>query len=95
MGIDTFKGDKLFLPSSEKGSLLNRNDLLPLVSTDFRIRNVLAVQESKLEIKTIAPTITKRCRYNLDPINHHLYVVKLGFTGVCIIVLISTHPRRF
>ena len=47
MGIDTFKGDKLFLPSSEKGSLLKGNDLLPLVSTDFRIRNVLGVQEIK------------------------------------------------
>ena len=35
-------------------------------------------------------TITKTCLYNFDPIKPHFYIVKLGFTGVYIIFLIST-----
>ena len=34
-------------------------------------------------------TITKTCLYNFDPLKPHLYIVKLGFTGVYIIFLIS------
>ena len=33
--------------------------------------------------------ITKTCLYNFDPLKPHLYIVKLGFTGVYIIFLIS------
>ena len=33
--------------------------------------------------------ITKTCLYNFDPIKPHFYTVKLGFTGVYIIFLIS------
>ena len=33
--------------------------------------------------------ITKTCLYNFDPLKSHFYIVKLGFTGVYIIVLIS------
>ena len=33
--------------------------------------------------------ITKTCLYNIDPFKPHLYIVKLGFTGVYIILLIS------
>ena len=33
--------------------------------------------------------ITKTRLYNFDPIKHHFYIVKLGFTGVYIIFLIS------
>ena len=32
--------------------------------------------------------ITKTCLYNIDPLKPHFYIVKLGFTGVCIIFLI-------
>ena len=32
--------------------------------------------------------ITKTCRYNIDPLKPHFYIVKLGFTGVYIIFLI-------
>ena len=32
---------------------------------------------------------TKTCLYNFDPIKPHFYIVKLGFTGVYIIFLIS------
>ena len=33
--------------------------------------------------------ITKTCLYMFDPLKPHFYVVKLGFTGVYIIFLIS------
>ena len=33
--------------------------------------------------------ITKAYLYNFDPLNPHFYIVKLGFTGVCIIFLNS------
>ena len=33
--------------------------------------------------------ITKTCLYNIDPLEPHFYIVKLGFTGVHIIFLIS------
>ena len=34
--------------------------------------------------------ITKTCLYNFDPLKPHFYIVKLGFTGVYIIFLISS-----
>ena len=33
--------------------------------------------------------IRKTCLYNFDPLKPHFYIVKLGFTGVYIIFLIS------
>ena len=33
--------------------------------------------------------ITKTCLYNFDPLKPHFYIVKLGYTGVYIIFLIS------
>ena len=33
--------------------------------------------------------IAKTCLYNYDPLKPHFYIVKLGFTGVYIIFLIS------
>ena len=33
--------------------------------------------------------ITKTCLYNFDPLAHHFYIAKLGFTWVYIIFLIS------
>ena len=33
--------------------------------------------------------ITKTCLYNFDPLKPHVYIVKLGFTGVYMIFLIS------
>ena len=39
-------------------------------------------------------TITKTSLYNLDPLKPHFYIVKLGFTGVYIIFLISAQKHR-
>ena len=39
-------------------------------------------------------TITKTYLYNFDPLKPHFYIVKLGFTGVYIIFLISVKNHR-
>ena len=39
-------------------------------------------------------SITKTRLYNIDPLKPHFYVVKLGFTGVYIIFLISAKKHR-
>ena len=38
--------------------------------------------------------ITKTYLYNFDPLKPHFYIVKLGFTGVFIISLISAQKHR-
>ena len=40
-------------------------------------------------------TITKTYLYNFDPLKPHFYIVKLEFTGVYIIFLISAQIHRF
>ena len=52
-----------------------------------------------LTLRMIKTSITKTCLYNFDPLKPHFYIVKLGFTGVYIIFLISAQnidcgPRR-
>ena len=43
---------------------------------------------------TISETITKSCLYNFDPLKPHCYTVKLRFTGLYIIFLISAQKHR-
>ena len=47
-----------------------------------------------LQLCGLAHTITKTCLYNFDPLKPHFYIVKLGFTGVYIIFLISAQKHR-
>ena len=42
----------------------------------------------------VSSFITKTCLYNFDPLKPHFYVVKLRFTGVNIIFLISAQEHR-
>ena len=42
-----------------------------------------------LRCLSITSIIPKTCLYNIVPLKPHFYIVKLGFTGVCIISLIS------
>ena len=44
---------------------------------------------------TVSPYITKTCLYNFGPLKPHFYIVKLGFTGVYIIFLISAQKHTF
>ena len=60
-----------------------------LISPKMRLCTV----EYQLHKKTNSG-ITKTCLYNLDPLKPHFYIVKLGFTGVCIIFLISAQKHR-
>ena len=39
-------------------------------------------------------SITKTCLYTFDPLKPHFYIVKLRFTGVYIIFLISAQKHR-
>ena len=52
------------------------------------VTEIKACFSSKLDIR-YQFFITKTCLYNFDPLKPHFYLVKLGFTGVYIIFLIS------
>ena len=47
----------------------------------------LCIQKSN--VRDTNGIITKTYLYNFDPLKPHFYMVKLGFTGVYIIILIS------
>ena len=51
---------------------------------------------SKCRLLNFYPTciITKTYLYNFDPLKPHFYIVKLGFTGVYIIFLLSAQKHR-
>ena len=46
-------------------------------------------------ISSTSNIITKTCLYNIDPLKPHFYIVKLGFTGLYIIFLISVQNIDF
>ena len=54
---------------------------------DWRLFVVFLVFWLQIAIESF--TITKTRLYNFDPLEPHFYIVKLGFTGVYIIFLIS------
>ena len=45
--------------------------------------------ESSLDAHVRLYVITKTCLYSFDPLKPHFYIVKIGFTGVYIIFIIS------
>ena len=47
-----------------------------------------------LKLFSFDPIITKTYLYNFDPLEPHFYIVKLGFTGVYIIFLVSAQKHR-
>ena len=53
-----------------------------------------AVWENQFETKVKLLCISKTCLYNFDPLKPHFCIVKLGFTGVYIIFLISAQKHR-
>ena len=57
------------------------------------IYKVTAVEETENSMGNNC-FITKTCLYNVYPLKPHFYIVKLGFTGVYIIVLISALKHR-
>ena len=56
---------------------------------------VMEVKMLTVLVSTISYShIMKTCLYNVDPLKPHFYKVKLGFTGVYIIFLISAQKHR-
>ena len=55
------------------------------------LMNVLMASKARIRLCASAGScdITKTCLYNFDSLKPHFYIVKLGFTGVYIIFLIS------
>ena len=60
------------------------------VTTDVAKRNINVMTSTFSTYHKKRKTITKTYLYNFDPLKPHFYIVKLGFTGVYIIFLIST-----
>ena len=54
----------------------------------------LLKKPTDLNLHCLPFSITKTCLYNIDPLKPHFYIVKLGFTGVYIIFLISAQKHR-
>ena len=74
----------LFLDhGSESGYLENRIPLQPVLR-----EGAYTAMQTTLLYKS------KTCLYNFDPLKPHFYIVKLGFTGVYIIFLISAQKHR-
>ena len=67
---------------------------IQLSRTALLTGGICALQTSEIkrilcaQMKSVNP-ITKTRLYNFDPLKPHFYMVKLGFTGVYIIFLIS------
>ena len=47
-----------------------------------------------IDLTILCMFITKTYLYNFDPLKPHFYIVKLGFTGVYIIFVISAQKHR-
>ena len=68
---------------------------LKIIENGRGIKNTLSSTRQRLVIPYKLPAlllltpfgITKTCLYNFDPLKPHFYMVKLGFTGVYIILL--------
>ena len=60
------------------------------------IRIVIYTEDDdKYEVLIDTHSITKTYLYNFDPHKPHFYIVKMGFTGVYIIFLISAQKHIF
>ena len=67
---------------------------------DFTIRNIcISVVFSYIQAcpncLPISKYITKPCLYNFDLFKPHFHIVKLGFTGVCIMFLLKNIDCRY
>ena len=61
-------------------------------------KNVINLSSAELtqrvKVQLDPEYITKTYLYNFDPLKPHFYIVKLGFTGVYIIFVISAQKHR-
>ena len=73
--------------------LIQMNHVLSSWENVFSFLSASRIAKSLILI-CIVINITKTCLYNFDPLKPHFYIVKLGFTGVYIIFLISAQKHR-
>ena len=81
----------LHLALSMLGTKFNRwyFEILFLFFPENRLWRFMQIITSNLFSEKNKKSITKTCLYNFDPLKPHFYIVKLDFTGVYIIFLIS------
>ena len=60
----------------------------------FIVYGFVTMDRSKAVLSLWSFFIKKTHLYNFDPLKPHFYIVKLGFTGVYIIFLISAQKHR-
>ena len=60
-----------------------------VVRKDSKYAWANSIDPDQTPLNTVLSSITKTYLYNFDPLKPHFYIVKLGFTGVYIIFLIS------
>ena len=65
------------------------SSLLTSISDRYQSNNRAIWSGPSLVTTECMNGITKTCLYNFDPLKPHFYIVKLGFTGVYSIFLIS------
>ena len=74
-------------------NLVTHGQLLCKEISDVNIRTWVA-RAKKVDVSGGLSNITKTDLYNFDPLKPHFCIVKLGFTGVYIIFLISAQKHR-
>ena len=73
----------------------NRFTFSEAIRSEFNLISEFAPFQSRsLYIRVLVCSNTKTCLYNFDPLKPHFNIVKLGFTGVYIIFLISAQKHR-
>ena len=60
----------------------------------YHLLTFLSSMSAEDKLIVFSYSITKTYLYNFDPLKPHFYIVKLGFTGVYIILLISARKHR-
>ena len=69
--------------------------LYAYITNMLRIRMCdICIRIKLISACALADSITKTYLHNFDPFKPHFYIVKLGFTGVYIIFLISAQKHR-
>ena len=72
-----------------KDSSVSQNATLLITQWAFVTTITFVSKDVQVPLKWICYCITKTRLYNFDPLKPHFYIIKLGFTGVYIIFLIS------
>ena len=64
-------------------------NLCSCLPSEKTLKGKLPLEINAFLLEELPVAITKTYLYNVDPLKPHFYIVKLGFTGVYIIILIS------